>query len=762
MKKINIDDPRITKYALGEMLPEEAESFEKEIENNTDIAEEIKEIKAFSAILSDSLNEPALTLSEERKEKIADSAALIDNNTTSSGNVKRFPGLILKIAAAFIITAISIVFVLTNYRESLSPVKNKTQNSENLKVKTVFADESLNNKTGNLQVESENIETPDRDDIVIEPISASQPSQKNERSVSAIECQARCAKSQYEPVKKMRISKNQSRKKRLNAPLPLQNVMPKKDASTIADNKLVSRRVKECEKRKMVFEDFAECERKECFMPETPSVGNYNFNTESYSVINENKFMSVKERPLSTFSIDVDTASYSNVRRFLNNGVIPPPDAVRIEEMINYFSYEYPEPEDGKPFSVNFQLASCPWNQKHKLVKIGIKGREFLSENRPQSNLVFLLDVSGSMMNTNKLPLLKKAMKMLVENLNKNDKVAIVVYAGASGVVLPSTSADQKDKIFAALERLDAGGSTNGSAGIKLAYQIAAANFITNGVNRVILATDGDFNVGTTDQGSLEELISRSAKSGVFLTVLGFGMGNYKDSTLEMLADKGNGNYAYIDNEREAKKVFVNDLTSNLVTIAKDVKIQIEFNPFLLDNYRLIGYENRMLKKEDFNDDQKDAGEIGAGHTVTALYEIVPKGCAVSTPAVDPLKYSLNNTGKKNQQIHQQNEIAEELKNELMTVKIRYKKPEENQSKKLIFTLKDNNRKFESTGCDFKLATAVAEFGMILRNSRYKGELTIEDALKLARESVSKDPFGYRKELISIMEKFKRLLKMKK
>jgi Ca-activated chloride channel family protein len=460
----------------------------------------------------------------------------------------------------------------------------------------------------------------------------------------------------------------------------------------------------------------------------------------------------VSDAPLSTFSIDVDTASYSNVRRFLNSGKLPPPDAVRIEEMINYFSYEYPNPKDGDAFSVNFQIAGCPWNKEHKLVKIGIKGKEIKTEKRPPMNLVFLLDVSGSMSDYNKLPLLKKAMRTLVKSLTAKDKVAIVVYAGASGLVLPATEGSNKEKILDAIDRLESGGSTNGGAGIKLAYKTAAANFIEGGVNRVILATDGDFNVGVTDEGSLERLIAKSAKSGVFLTVLGFGMGNYKDSTLETLADKGNGNYAYIDTEKEVKKVFEHDLAANMITIAKDVKIQVEFNPARVEGYRLIGYENRMLKKEDFNDDTKDAGEIGAGHTVTALYEIVPKGKSLPGPSVDPLKYQAAKKPEK-----KESGKSAKFADDLMTVKLRYKKPDADKSTKLVFPLKDKGRAFESVGDDFKLAAAVAEFGMILRKSKYKGSANFATALELAKEGARSDRFGYRKELIELIKKAKRL-----
>ena len=470
------------------------------------------------------------------------------------------------------------------------------------------------------------------------------------------------------------------------------------------------------------------------------------FNTEAYDRIVDNRFLEVTEHPLSTFSIDVDTASYSNVRRFLRQGTLPPKDAVRIEEMLNYFSYAYPAPSKGRPFSVNVEVAQAPWNFGHRLVRVGLKGMEIHHEKRPASNLVFLLDVSGSMRPTNKLPLMKKALRLLLDRLGENDQVAIVVYAGASGLVLPSTSGDQKGKLRAALENLEAGGSTNGGSGIQLAYRTAVANFAAAGTNRVILATDGDFNVGVTNQGDLTRLIEEKAQSGVFLSVLGFGMGNYKDSTLEKLADMGNGNYAYIDDLNEARKVLVDQIDSTLVTIAKDVKIQIEFNPTQVSAYRLIGYENRLLRKEDFNDDTKDAGEIGAGHSVTALYEVVPTGGRVDVPDVDPLKY---------QKSLEATEAS--ASDELLTLKLRYKEPDRQKSRVLEFPIRDRGASYGQASQDFKFAAAVACFGMILRDSPYKGNATLDAVLELAQEGRGSDPHGYRQQFVELAKKAKTL-----
>ncbi len=473
-------------------------------------------------------------------------------------------------------------------------------------------------------------------------------------------------------------------------------------------------------------------------------------NTEAYDNIVDNPFLAVTQNPLSTFSIDVDTASYANVRRFLNENTLPPKDAVRIEEMVNYFSYDYEPPAeadlDEAPFLANVEVAACPWNLDHRLARIGLKGWEMAEDERPPSNLVFLLDVSGSMRPENKLPLLKQAMTMLVEQLGENDQIAIAVYAGASGLVLPSTPGDNKEAILDSLNQLQSGGSTNGGAGIQLAYDLAAENFIEGGVNRVVLATDGDFNVGTTNQGDLVRIIEEKAKSGVFLTVLGFGMGNLKDSTLEKLADKGNGNYAYIDNLNEARKVLVEEMGGTLVTIAKDVKIQIEFNPTKVGAYRLIGYENRILAAEDFNDDTKDAGEIGAGHTVTALYELVPAGEPIDLPEVDPLRY---------QRVVTPTRAAGS--GELLTLKLRYKEPDGDTSSLLEFSVFDSGNSYSQASLDFKFAASVASFGMILRDSEHKGAATFDSVLELGEEGVGDDPYGYRTEFLELVRKAKSL-----
>lgn len=470
-----------------------------------------------------------------------------------------------------------------------------------------------------------------------------------------------------------------------------------------------------------------------------------NTNGERYAEISENPFLETVRAPLSTFSIDVDTASYANVRRYLNNGSLPPKNAVRIEELINYFEYDYPQPIGDVPFSVNTEVATCPWNTKHKIVQIGLQGKKVSLDNVPPSNLVFLVDVSGSMNSPDKLPLLKQGLKTMVNQLSAKDRVAIVVYAGASGLALPSTSADNKGEIISALDNLQAGGSTNGGQGIKLAYQVAQENFIANGNNRVILATDGDFNVGLTGDDELVKMIENKRQSNIFLSVLGFGTGNLNDSMMEKLADKGNGNYAYIDTEDEARKALGNQVAGTLYTIAKDVKIQVEFNPAKVAGYRLLGYENRLLADRDFNDDKKDAGEIGAGHTVTALYEIVPVGQKVENPGVDELRY-----GKVEKS-------DTRFDDELLTVKLRYKKPDQNESRLLTMGLLDKNNSFENASENLRFAASVAGFGMLLRDSNYKGDTNFNSIWQMANAARGNDLKNYRGEFLELIEKARRM-----
>ncbi|MGK0358636.1 MAG: Ca-activated chloride channel family protein [Bradymonadia bacterium] len=464
---------------------------------------------------------------------------------------------------------------------------------------------------------------------------------------------------------------------------------------------------------------------------------------EAYSKITDNPFFDAKATALSTFSVDVDTAAYANVRRFLNQGSLPPKDAVRIEELVNYFEYAYPDPTGPDPFGVNAEVSEAPWNPAHRLVHIGVQGKRIDARDLPPSNLVFLLDVSGSMNSPNKLPLLKQAFGMLTEQMRPQDRVAIVVYAGAAGLVLDSTPGTDRGAIMGALNHLSAGGSTAGGAGIKLAYDTARAHFVKGGNNRVILATDGDFNVGESSDGGLVRLIEEERESGVFLTVLGFGSGNYQDAKMEALSNAGNGNAAYIDSALEARKVLVTEMGGTLMTIAKDVKIQVEFNPARVAQYRLIGYENRLLNARDFNDDAKDAGELGAGHSVTALYEIVPVGVSdavglAKTPAVDPLKYQTVRAS------------AAASSPELLTVKLRYKQPDGDLSQLITGTVVDDQTPLHQTSTAFRFSSAVAELGLLLRDSTHRGDAAFGNLIARAEAARGPDPHGYRADFIRL------------
>jgi len=483
--------------------------------------------------------------------------------------------------------------------------------------------------------------------------------------------------------------------------------------------------------------DMVECEDSNVYF-------DMDHNTEGYSTIRENRYRNAVKSPVSTFSIDVDAASYSNVRRFLTDGRTPPIDAVRIEEMVNYFNYNYDQPNDEHPFAIHNEISKCPWNNDNLLLHIGLQGKKVETEELPASNLVFLLDVSGSMNSPNKLPLLKKAFKLLVNQLRSEDRVAIVVYAGNSGLVLPSTKGSNKDKILNSLNKLNAGGSTAGAAGLKQAYKVARENFINGGNNRIILATDGDFNVGISSNAEMERLIEKERNNGVFISVLGFGIGNYKDDKMEIIADKGNGNYSYIDNILEAKKVLVNEFGGTLFTIAKDVKIQIEFNPAVVAEYRLIGYENRMLNNEDFDDDKKDAGELGSGHTVTALYEI--KLNKRKNKKDQDLKYQSTQLNSKAL-----------IKDEIATVKFRYKKTDENKSQLLIKEIPMQVIDSDYLSNNYKFSAAVAGFGMLLRESEHKGKCNYKMLINLAQNSKGEDKEGYRSEFIRLMKLAKHL-----
>jgi len=462
--------------------------------------------------------------------------------------------------------------------------------------------------------------------------------------------------------------------------------------------------------------------------------------TESYASVAENRFVSPQLNPLSTFGIDVDAASYSNVRRFINQGQLPPEDAVRVEEMINYFDYEYPAPKNDEPFSINTELSTAPWNAEHRLLRIGLQAKKIDASKIPSSNLVLLIDVSGSMNAYNKLPLVKSSLKMLVNQLRPSDKVSIVSYAGAANIALKPTSGTNKRVILDAIDALQAGGSTAGGAGIKLAYDLAASHFIKNGNNRVIMTTDGDFNTGQSSDIDMQKLIEEKRKSGIFLSVLGFGMGNYKDSKMELLADKGNGNYAYIDNISEGRKVLVTEFGGTLFTVAKDVKLQVEFNPSKVQAYRLIGYENRSLNAEDFNNDLKDAGDLGAGHSVTALYEIIPHGVKSSfIGSVDKLKYQTDKRGGSN------------YSDELVSVNMRYKAPNSNTSRLIKRTVADDSQPLDKSSNDFRFAAAAAGYGMLLKRSEFVPRYTFGMVAELANKAIGKDEEGFKSEFVRLV-----------
>ncbi len=491
-------------------------------------------------------------------------------------------------------------------------------------------------------------------------------------------------------------------------------------------------------------------------LAEAPPPGWYDdgLDREEYNPIDENRFQRPSDSPLSTFSIDVDGASYSNVRRFINDSQRPPIDAVRIEELINYFTYDYPEPSGDRPFSINTEVSTAPWSDRRRLVQIGIQGKTIPTANLPDSNLVFLLDVSGSMDAPDKLPLLKSAIRLLVNELDEDDTVSIVVYAGAAGVVLEPTRGDEKDAILDAIEQLSAGGSTAGGAGIQLAYDLARSHFIDGGNNRVILATDGDFNVGTSSEGELIRLIEAQREDDIFLTVLGFGTGNLQDAKMEQIANHGNGNYAYIDNILEAKKVLVNEIGATLLTIAKDVKIQVEFNPAKVQAYRLVGYENRLLRDEEFNDDTRDAGELGAGHSVTALYEIIPVGTDpdVDLPSVDELRYRDSANSPDSEESADLSATADS--DELMWVKLRYKEPTGDVSQLIELPVMDRGVMLDRSSDDFRFAAAVAMFGMVLRESDFAGTATLDRVETLARAARGDDRDGYRSEFIRLVQTY--------
>lgn len=753
ISKMNPDDPRLTAYALGELEPEEMAAVEAAIKDDPAAQAAVAQIKALGGDLETAFAKEPLPFVVSPK-VAADPRQ--GREAYEPRKFLRFPFYLLGGLAA---ASVAVMFVVQE-RE----VTRHDLQVEELKAEAVhqrkLAEEASKLADANRGIYEIDLKNDDEGGHVVNmpaaaPKQTMVASNEDKKTVLAARSAASLRR-ESEAVPAKVASSGVPREPEPAAPesadasarndvivLAPFSVTADKDvgyvaANTLAGSRVMTRQAKDLASSITVAPG------------SVPAFGRTTFNTEGYSYQEENDYLTVTNSPLSTFSIDVDTASYANVRRFLVQGQRPPRDAVRIEEMVNYFAYEYETPKDEKPFATSMEVASAPWNPQHRLVRIGLKGREVPESERPAMNLVFLLDVSGSMNEPNKLPLVKQSMRLLVERLKPCDRVAIVTYAGASGLALPSTPGSQKKDILEALDALQPGGSTNGAMGIQLAYDIAKANFIKDGANRVVLCTDGDFNVGVTSQGDLIRLIGDKAKSGVFLSVLGFGMGNYKDDMLQKLADKGNGNYGYVDNDAEAKKLLVEQLSGTLVTIAKDVKVQVEFNPALVKSYRLIGYEKRLLQTADFNNDKIDAGEIGAGHTVTALYEIVPVGEESSgdAPAVDALKY---------QPVKQAGAAKTEVaaSGEMLTLKIRYKEPTGEESRKLEFPLVDTGRKFSEASQDFKFAASVAGFGMVLRDSPHKGTASFDSVLDWAEAGLGKDAGGHRHEFLDLVKKAK-------
>ncbi len=705
---INKDDPRLIDYALGEMTPEEAAAFAAVLNQpeNEEARQTVREFQQVAGVATDALAaEPKERLHDEQRTSILDQATA-KNTSMPHNKVHRFRlRRVVPVAlAACLIGAfawLSMTVVLRT--RSAGRIETASRLETVREVESLpYAPEPPIPDADAADIQEYRGMAPDR----VDGEGAGERARELAPEVETLSVQTDVRRDEFEG--RPDLSPPAS-----SAPLP---------AEVAAGE---TRRP-----RSMARESLVDRARPGVPpLPPLPPLPPRRPSVEEYLPIDENPFHAVRQHPLSTFSIDVDTASYSNVRRFLQQGQLPPPDAVRIEEMVNYFQYDLPEPEGEAPFSVTIEMADCPWADGHKLARVALQGKSVSAEERGPANLVFLVDVSGSMGPPNRLPLAKEAMKALLHMLEPRDRVAIVTYAGTAEVNLPSTPCTDKETIRAAIDALQAGGSTHGSAGIQKAYRIARENFVPGGVNRVILATDGDFNVGVTSHDALMEMIAEKAKSNVFLTILGFGYGNLKDATLEQLANRGNGNYAYIDTFAEARRVLVEQLSGTLITIAKDVKIQVEFNPQHVQAYRLIGYENRMLEARDFNDDTKDAGEIGAGHQVTALYQLVPQGARLD-PGVDPLRYQ--------PEPEYVPETTMPHNPEWMTVKLRYKEPEGDRSRLLELPWTPAVERVRPGSPDMRFAAGVAAFGMVLRDSQHRGNADFDLVLELA-ESGKKD-----------------------
>lgn len=769
---MNPDDPKFTAYALGELQNDDDRTeVEKALTDNPELQKSLDEIRSITGLLENALKgEPAADLTDEQKEKINAQLKTHPAPSAKSKLTRLWPYMAM---AACLILTVPVFLLRMQTGEDMTEIARYDSDGSELSDSKTDALERDQQPAAPIEFKSGNKKLND----IAERGAASSQELAQSRVMEYDDASRRLGdivkntvkRSRQYPVDEIitseyRMEKN-GRRDMPEAELPVsiagqlttsargQKERVKSLAEYSVDSEVGMSNARMSQKAVIGKDEISiyPPPPPPYPIPEPPMlpipgplpvVVNGELNTESYDTITDNPFLSVRQNPLSTFSIDVDTASYANVRRFLNTGRLPPIDAVRIEEFINYFTYDYDSPEHKEePFTTNIEVANAPWQPDHRLVRIGLKGYDVSWDDRPAGNLVFLLDVSGSMSPINKLPLVKQSLELLVKRLNEKDRVAIVTYAGESEVALPSTTANNRDTITHAIHGLRAGGSTHASSGIENAYEIAEKHFIEGGNNRIILCTDGDFNIGVTNRGDLVRVIEDKARSGIYLSIFGFGMGNYKDATLEELSNKGNGNYGYIDELSEARKVFVTQISGTLLTIAKDVKIQVEFNPSQVHAYRLIGYENRRLAAEDFNDDTRDAGEIGAGHTVTALYEVVPVGVDMDLPSVDPLKYQ-NSHG-----------LARGHDNrEWLTVKLRYKHTDEEKSRLIEVPVFDNNQKFEDSSEDYRFAAAVASFGMILRDSPYKGDSSFKRVQEIAEHAQGYNKGGYRSQFLLLVD----------
>ncbi len=751
-------EAKITAYALGQLPEDEKAEVERLLadQSRTDLREHVAEIQSVAEVIRSTPDEEELSRSSDLRRMVL--AAVTQPEPVRSRAVRYRWLVSVGAVAACVLFVIALPQVLkekTLEEKNVAFVSKETDGAVAKKRKSLSRQLDASEEQQSAKTRSEKVgETSRVSDLAVRTRGASKRERSMPLNASKTEEIAEEANEPFAADASGRVA-GQVRVMADQLSVPAMSEAEGKDKSqsgigggVINSRRAVVPKIKEPSALNLSLND----SRREYWVDdlERPQ----SLSGEGYAELIENTVVSPKDHPLSTFSIDVDTASYANTRRFLQSRRLPPRDAVRIEELINYFQYDYPQPEGDTPFSVTVDAARCPWNSGHRLVRIGLQGQSIDRDARPVGNLVFLIDVSGSMQSSNKLPLVQQALGLLVDELTENDRVSIVTYAGRAGLVLAPTTGDQKQVIRDAIESLSAGGSTHGSAGINLAYEQAQEHFVDGGANRVILATDGDLNVGVTNTNNLKDLIAEKAKTGVFLTVLGFGEGNLQDEKMEALADHGNGIYGYIDGVREARKVFVEQLTGSTVTIAKDVKIQVEFNPTQVASYRLLGYENRALAARDFRDDKKDAGDIGAGHSVTALYEITLVGESdADEPGVEPLKYQAPVEEKETPTEN----LDPSVSRELLTVKLRWKKPDAVESSDFEVPFSDRGPSFDEASVDFRFASAVAAYGMILRNSGQKGDATYEMVSRIAGESLGQDDGGYRAEFLDLVRKAQNL-----